>query len=202
MHSNVVITYSVGSNAKNDIVLTSRYVDAFHAKIEYKNGVYSIMDLNSKFGVFIDGNRIEEPHRLTKENHLKIGTYVLHWREEIELLLSPESKPKDFYWSDFLKWKGTLDVKTYRSIFFIFCVAPILVFIGVPGIVFGLRYYKVFEMLYSEADAKIISDILFIPVGLFICYVMLLQSIKRMRDAQKPLWHLLIPGMNLYWLLK
>lgn len=202
MHSDVVITYSIGSDAKNDIVLNSRYVDAFHAKIEYKNGGYTISDLNSKFGVFIDGNRLEESQRLKKENHLKIGTYVLHWHEEIELLLKPQLKPKDFYWSDFLKWKGTLDVKTYRSIFFIFCVAPILVFIGVPSLLYGLRFFTVFAELYGQDDVKPISDILFIPVGLFICYVMLLQSIKRMRDAGKPLWYLFIPGVNLYWLLK
>ncbi|MGB3211123.1 MAG: FHA domain-containing protein [Desulforhopalus sp.] len=50
---------TIGRNAKNDIQIDNLAVSNFHARVLYRDGQYSIEDLNSTNGTYINEKRID-----------------------------------------------------------------------------------------------------------------------------------------------
>lgn len=70
----------LGKGPRNDIVIADPAVSSAHAIISYENGNYSIRDLGSRNGTFVDGERITEPHGLQHGDVVGIGLTKLTFR--------------------------------------------------------------------------------------------------------------------------
>ncbi|MFY0675071.1 MAG: FHA domain-containing protein [Bacteroidia bacterium] len=187
--------FTIGADSSNDIVLTGKYIEAFHARIDRKGDEYYLLDISQHFGVTINNDRITESTLLNGKKNVKISTHVFHWQDEIEDVINPKTtESTDFYFSDFLQWKGTLDCKTYRYILLLGAISPILVFPGVHAIV------SVFGKIIRQNLQPIVPFVWILCFAL-IGYVLVAQSIKRANSTGLEKWKFFIPGYNLYLLL-
>ncbi len=50
---------TIGSEDDNNIVLTDEKIAKHHAELRYEKGSFSVVDLNSLYGIYVDGSRIE-----------------------------------------------------------------------------------------------------------------------------------------------
>ncbi|TDL71159.1 type VII secretion protein EssC [Rhodococcus qingshengii] len=60
---------TIGRTDKNDVILNNQFVSASHAKLSFRNGKWSITDLNSTNGTFVDSYRV-------KSRDLTIGDMI------------------------------------------------------------------------------------------------------------------------------
>lgn len=193
-------TITIGSADYCDIQYSGRYIEPRHALLELRGENWVIVDVSKKFGVTINGDRITEPTVLQDNSHVKVGTQVLHWRDEINDV--HHSKPEEydhFEWQDFFRWKGTLNSKTFRFFLIPTAVAPLFVFII-------STYLK--AKLLENAPQDIVANVgpyldpLFWTMGFgFLLYILLAQCVKRARDSGQPFWKFFIPVYNIYLLL-
>ena len=63
------IDITIGRTEKNDVVLNNHFVSASHATLSFRNGKWSITDLTSTNGTFVDGDRV-------KSRDLSIGDMI------------------------------------------------------------------------------------------------------------------------------
>ncbi len=85
-------TTSLGRDASNDIQLHDTEVSRRHAQIYGAGDVYTVSDLNSSNGTFVNGRPIEA-HRLESGDHLQIGRTLMLFTQppgEMEIDLSDE----------------------------------------------------------------------------------------------------------------
>ncbi|MBM4404081.1 MAG: VWA domain-containing protein [Candidatus Cloacimonetes bacterium] len=68
---------TIGRAEDNSIVVPDMRVSSRHASVTYQNGIFMIQDLDSKNGIYIDGNRVEI-YRIEKNCTFKIGTSEGH----------------------------------------------------------------------------------------------------------------------------
>jgi pSer/pThr/pTyr-binding forkhead associated (FHA) protein len=80
----------LGKGPRNDIVIADPAVSSAHAIIHYEDGEYSIRDLGSRNGTFVDGERISEPHVLRHGDVVGLGLSKLTFR------LSSHDQTADF----------------------------------------------------------------------------------------------------------
>lgn len=192
--------FRIGKADDNDIVLFGNYISPYHAELHlFDDGRVEVCDLNSTFGVTVNGDRIVEPLTLRKTDHIKVGTHLLHWQDEINDLLYPTANPyQDFYTRDFLHARGVLNRSTFRFITILFVVSPVFIFFGVPVLLTFFSPGMDAEMWpFALQYNPILWTTLSLVVGLFYA----LQCVKRMRDTGYPIWHLFLPFWNLYLLL-
>jgi pSer/pThr/pTyr-binding forkhead associated (FHA) protein len=72
----------IGKGAHNHIILADASVSSTHAKITFINGVYTLSDLGSRNGTFLNDARITEPSELHHGDRLKMGHCTLTFRIE------------------------------------------------------------------------------------------------------------------------
>jgi pSer/pThr/pTyr-binding forkhead associated (FHA) protein len=72
----------IGKGAHNHIILADASVSSTHAKITCINGVYTLSDLGSRNGTFLNDARITEPRELRHGDRLKMGHCILTFRIE------------------------------------------------------------------------------------------------------------------------
>ncbi|MBB6716652.1 type VII secretion protein EssC [Clostridium gasigenes] len=77
----------IGSDNSNNIIITEDIIDKNHAEIVRSNGEDSIVDLNSKFGVYINGKKIEKRHNLNEDDFIIICGYKILYRKN-KIMLS------------------------------------------------------------------------------------------------------------------
>ncbi|HWP44850.1 MAG TPA: FHA domain-containing protein, partial [Blastocatellia bacterium] len=70
----------MGKGPRNDIVIADPAVSTSHAVIRVEGGVYTIVDLGSRNGTFVNGERINEPHRLNHGDVIGLGLSKLTFR--------------------------------------------------------------------------------------------------------------------------
>lgn len=70
----------VGRHGSADIRLPSMGVSRYHAVLYVSNGVWSVLDLESKSGTYINGRRISTAARLTEGDVIQFGDYLLVFR--------------------------------------------------------------------------------------------------------------------------
>ena len=67
----------VGREASNDLVMTDQEVSGRHFRLERKEDAFRIVDLDSRNGTFINGQRITQPCVLQDGDLIKIGRTIL-----------------------------------------------------------------------------------------------------------------------------
>lgn len=73
-------TVRIGRMEDNDIVLADPKVSRYHAIIAQGEAGYSLVDLNSTNGTFLNGERIAEPRVLREEANILLGNTLLVFR--------------------------------------------------------------------------------------------------------------------------
>ena len=73
---------TIGRSNTNNVMLTDMSVSREHAKIiRFDNGAYSITDLNSTNGTYVNGQRINGTVALYENDTVRIGETTLPWKE-------------------------------------------------------------------------------------------------------------------------
>ncbi|UCG64531.1 MAG: FHA domain-containing protein, partial [Deltaproteobacteria bacterium] len=74
---------SVGRSSDNDICISDIGVSRHHAKFLKKNGKIFIVDLGSRHGVFVDGNKIAQGREveIEKDTTIRVGNTVLSFHK-------------------------------------------------------------------------------------------------------------------------
>jgi pSer/pThr/pTyr-binding forkhead associated (FHA) protein len=87
----------IGKAPHNHIVLSDQTVSNTHAIIMVRDGGYMIVDLGSRNGTFVDGERLgTQPHTLKHGDSIQMGQTVLTYRnpsetpDNVTAILSPE----------------------------------------------------------------------------------------------------------------
>ena len=73
---------TIGRSNTNNVMLTDMSVSREHAKIiRFDNGAYSITDLNSTNGTYVNGQRINGTVALYENDTVRIGETTLPWKK-------------------------------------------------------------------------------------------------------------------------
>ncbi len=64
---------TIGRHRENDIILNDKMISKHHAEIFSAESDFFIRDLESKNGVFVNGDVVKEPSRLSNGSLIKIG---------------------------------------------------------------------------------------------------------------------------------
>jgi pSer/pThr/pTyr-binding forkhead associated (FHA) protein len=83
----------VGRGAHNDIVLAEESVSDAHAKLQRRDGVWYVTDLDSTNGTYVNGRRLTVEDRLSPDADLRIGGVKLAFRLS---LAEPSTEPRAF----------------------------------------------------------------------------------------------------------
>ena len=84
----------IGRSAQNTIVLKESTVSRFHARIEQREQQAILIDLNSKWGTYVNGKRIIRQHILTHGDEISIGSSQWRFLSEAtpSMVATPNSK--------------------------------------------------------------------------------------------------------------
>jgi pSer/pThr/pTyr-binding forkhead associated (FHA) protein len=80
---------TIGREPGNDLVLDSPIVSGRHARLTLANGVWTITDLGSINGTWVDGERVEESLQLAPGSEVRLGDVVLSFAPRDEWSDSP-----------------------------------------------------------------------------------------------------------------
>ena len=77
-------TYSVGRSEKLPIQALDEYVSREHVRIYFNSGknCFCALNLNSKHGVFVNGDKIEAETALNDEDRIRIGDTIILFPEQ------------------------------------------------------------------------------------------------------------------------
>lgn len=84
---------SIGRKPDNDIVLTDIFVSRNHCEIYYDNDDYYILDKKSKFGVIVNGKKVDKA-KLTSGDEIKLGNTILYFLDEKDSLSKKKRNDK------------------------------------------------------------------------------------------------------------
>ncbi len=76
---------SIGSHGDNDLVLTDDHVARHHLLLSYEHGFFFVADLNSLYGTFVAGKRIERTE-LAPNDKINLGGSV-----DLELVIGSQA---------------------------------------------------------------------------------------------------------------
>ena len=68
----------IGKNESNNVVLSQPYISGFHARIFWQKGKYFIRDLDSKNGIWVNGNKVIEAE-LTDDSKIHVGKQLFNF---------------------------------------------------------------------------------------------------------------------------
>jgi hypothetical protein len=73
---------TIGRSSENDVSLADMNVSRHHAQIvQADNGTYTITDLNSTNGTYVNGQRIYGSVALRENDFVKVGDSILPWKQ-------------------------------------------------------------------------------------------------------------------------
>ncbi len=79
--------FRIGKNPQNDLVLKDRIAEDFHCILTVtEQGKIQVDDLKSKYGTFVNGQRVSR-HILEKDDELQIGFTRVEWQKLLPALL-------------------------------------------------------------------------------------------------------------------
>lgn len=76
---------SIGRNGDNDIVIDDASVSRKHAVLIISGSEYSVRDIGSSNGTYINGMRINGVSNLRKNDILKVGNALVPWMNHLEM---------------------------------------------------------------------------------------------------------------------
>lgn len=72
----------MGRHISADLRFTDLSVSRYHAILSLEDGIWTITDLDSTTGTFVNGSKIKEKHKLRPGDEIKIGKKAIYLRKE------------------------------------------------------------------------------------------------------------------------
>ena len=89
---------TIGRSSQNDITINDETVSRHHVQIvQHDDGHYTLHDLQSKNGTFVNGNMVRGEWNLTESDIVRIGNNTLPWIKYFE---EPDGDDHDVEESD------------------------------------------------------------------------------------------------------
>ncbi|MCB1203980.1 MAG: FHA domain-containing protein, partial [Verrucomicrobiae bacterium] len=86
-------SYGIGRLHDNDLSIQNDCVSGYHAELKRTpDGGYTINDLKSTNGTFLNGNRVTSPEKVKPGDHLKLGNLLITVEEHIEFVAQTENE--------------------------------------------------------------------------------------------------------------
>lgn len=83
-------SYGIGRLHDNDVSIQNDCVSGYHAELNRPpDGGYTISDLKSTNGTFLNGNRVTSPERVKPGDRLKLGNLLIMVEEHVEVVAQP-----------------------------------------------------------------------------------------------------------------
>ena len=86
---------TIGADKFNNIVINDKLVSATHTTIERRTKGYYVRDMNSAFGTYLNGQRVQDTGPLKNGDSIQVGNHTIHYQDqsqEIEWTIAePES---------------------------------------------------------------------------------------------------------------
>ena len=77
-------TYTLGRDRENDIAIEDEAVSRLHAQIRYEDEAFTLEDLQSKAGVYVNKVKIEGKTPLAEGDEILIGVTEITFESELE----------------------------------------------------------------------------------------------------------------------
>ncbi len=77
--------YTLGRSRKCNLRLSDDTVSGTHARVEWREAVWCVIDLGSSHGTQVNGERIQGPKPLFDRDTIGVGNSVVEFREYEEL---------------------------------------------------------------------------------------------------------------------
>jgi serine phosphatase RsbU (regulator of sigma subunit)/pSer/pThr/pTyr-binding forkhead associated (FHA) protein len=101
---------TIGRARSSDVFLPDQWLSRHHAAIEHRQGIYFLLDLGSKNGTLLNGERVSGDRRLHNGDIITLGEHLLAFSLEDELEERPPEGTRVF------SAKELSDIKTKPSI--------------------------------------------------------------------------------------
>lgn len=89
--------FKIGRYPSNDVVINDKTVSKFHAVLYVDGSSVIINDLNSKNGIYVNGNKIFGSATLNDLDIVRLGSALFHWKDYIHKpqirITDPPTKP-------------------------------------------------------------------------------------------------------------
>jgi len=139
----------IGSSKSCDVVLSNRYVNAEHATLTIDGDSVLIEDLNSNFGTYVNGEKIEASRYLRKVDRVKIGGLSFNWKDYLSNEVDDNSS---IYFRDLFTTSGEISWSTYKYVLLITPVLMLLLLMGTPAFFMVLPYLTSSFFEYSDKN--------------------------------------------------
>lgn len=74
---------TIGTAKENDVILLAKGIDKHHARLLLSDGKLALVALNSKFGTYVNGDRVESMVVLRETDNVRIGGFTLECRHVV-----------------------------------------------------------------------------------------------------------------------
>ena len=182
--------YRIGKEKENDIVIQDRECPNLHAEINYEKGNWFLNNLVKDKSIFVNGEKIESPKQLNKNDKIRIGKQTIYWSNYLY-----EGENQEIDLKEIFKFNGRISRSNFRALSLLAIGMMICVFFspGLLGAIGGRRGDSEMVEGITQNSMPIVYLIGFSIIGI----AMILLAIKRIRDTGNPIWKLLIPIYNL-----
>ncbi|MCM1981882.1 FHA domain-containing protein [Lyngbya confervoides] len=82
--------FTIGRDPSNEMIIDHPSVSRFHSQIRFENGVYTLYDLNSTNGTYVNGQQVLGQRRLVVGDNIRIGPTSLVFQLNQTLLRTNE----------------------------------------------------------------------------------------------------------------
>lgn len=73
----------IGRHSENHIVVNDKSVSRFHARLICRNNRYYIDNVQGQNGIYVNGTRIYAETKLDELDVVRLGGYVLNWKQYV-----------------------------------------------------------------------------------------------------------------------
>ena len=88
------VSFKIGSEPDNDLVIDDKKVSMLHAKIERHANTYHLEDLKSAFGTFLNSEKVDGKVELKNGDEISLGAYTIVFDNPLEYLDMPRGGGK------------------------------------------------------------------------------------------------------------
>lgn len=159
-------TITIGRLDTNDVTLTDMSVSREHAQIiRFDDGTYSITDLNSLNGTYVNGQRINGTATLNENDSVRIGETTLPWKEYFkESNVSGKAQAGENASQPTSQKKGT-NVFAILGFIFAFVASPL-------GLIFSILGLALSKKFGGKQKGLAIAGLIISIVGIIIWVVL------------------------------
>jgi uncharacterized membrane protein YhaH (DUF805 family) len=188
--------YKIGRDRKNEIVVQNKECPNLHAEINYVKGSWILKNLIEDKAIFVNGNKIETPQQLSKNDKITVYGKTIYWSNYFY-----EGESQELYLKDILSYYGRISRSNFRALSLLSIGMAVCVFFLPTLLILSWEYINRGRYRDIEFDTQgwieNISPFVHTVGLLIVGIILLLLAIKRIRDTGNPIWKLLIPIYNL-----